>query len=191
MRWSLDPVLSWKQHNDEHYSWFTANITDPEVQREFWLLRSRNSCAGTCGQQQFVPIPGSSWELFHKTCKYSEFSQHSTERGSTLPSQSPANTCCFPSWISIPKGKDICLESLKTDKDTKAIYPFFFPLISHCGIAVQVFPLARATSAPLEILNSQIQCLEMMPQYFSWEWHKNLAEKCSLSFQCSDGPEPF
>lgn len=181
MRWSLDPALSWKQHNDEHYSWFTANSTDPEVQREFWLLRSHNSCAGTCGQQQFVPIPGSysikSVNTLNSQCTTQRGAAHTlgTElcphRALPIPAVEPRG---FPSWISILKGKDICLES------TQKQFILFFLFVW-----VQVFPLARAplaraTSASLETLTSQIKCLEMMPQYFSWEWHKNLAEKCSL-----------
>lgn len=167
MRWSLDPALCWKQCNDEHHSWFTANSTDPEVQREFWLLRNHNSCAGTCGQQQFVPSPGSSWELFQKSSKYPKYTLQNTEGGSTgtkgisLPSQCTAWVFSFLNFN--PKRQQIFVwRSLKIDKDT--IYPFLF-LISHWTTAVQIFSLDQSNICILGNSDLQIKS-EIMPQYF-------------------------
>lgn len=56
--------------------------------------------------------------------------QHSPLALKAFLSHHSALPGCFPPWISILKGKDICLERLKIDKDTKAIYPFFIPRLT-------------------------------------------------------------
>lgn len=83
-------------------------------------------------------------------------------KGISLPSQCTASVFSFLNFN--PKRQRYLFGEVEHGQRHKSNLSLFLFLISLCTTAVQVFSLARATSAFLGILNLQIKCLEIMPQ---------------------------